>query len=263
MAARYSAAAPGQPQQSIRGMGAARRIRCGRPATRGTSGARRLRGIAARRAGGICRRASRGIHPHQVHGVLKLVAEAVGAAGLVEPPPRPDPLGQAPDTSANPSGDPSPGCWFRTRTVSIRLRHHSWSRRDLPGPTATSRYLRTSAAACCRSSAWPSTTATVHSPWAGISSVVSRPAIGRSSSVGAASGSPVSTKARVGHVPAGSEEAPPPRFHPLRGPRHGHKRRPAAVTVARILEEQGPERLVMAHRSGPACSGWSANTIWK
>ena len=35
-----------------------------------------------------------GIHPDQVHGVLELVAEPVGAAGLVEPAPRPDAFGE-------------------------------------------------------------------------------------------------------------------------------------------------------------------------
>ena len=128
----------------------------------------------------------RGVHPDQVHRVLELIAEAVGAAGLVEAAPGPDAFGER--------------LVFQPVQVAIELR---LGRLDLervheaepPLPRLLDGSPRggdilvpgDDRLAWSRSSVCPRTTATVCSPPAGIVSVVSRAATGRSSTVRPAS----------------------------------------------------------------------------
>ena len=85
---------PREARANCRRRASGRRSRCGRPASRWnqctTSPSRNCcAGVQQDLSPG-----QRGLHPHQVHGVLELVAEAVGAAGLVETAAGPDPLRQ-------------------------------------------------------------------------------------------------------------------------------------------------------------------------
>ena len=218
-----------------------RRSRSGRPGSGGTSGRRPPRGTAARRAGGSAG-ARRRVHPDQVHRVLELVAEAEGPARLVEPAPRPDPLGQR--------------LVLQPVEVAVELR----LARSGPGPcpSGSSHQRRVSSSAARAASEIPILAERPPRPWRGRRPgpgprrpCVSpsrgdvdrgeergdRPVVAESA---ARSGSPCSTKYGTGDV-AARRRRTGPRFVSTRsaGRRHGDEGRPGAERVPRVLEEDG------------------------
>ena len=199
----------------------------------------------------------RRVHPDQVDRVLELVAEAVGPARLVEPAPGPDPLGErlvlqpvevAVELRAARSGPgPCPSGSSHHRRVSSR-----------PASAASgSRYLRMTASARARSSAWPRTHDDRASRRArGPRSWRGSAAIGRSSRVGATSGSPCSTSVRDGRRPGRRRRTGPGRSRPAR-PGRTWRRTPARCGTcsagSRRTGRRGPRRGgSRAGRSTPA-----------
>ena len=214
----------------------------------------------------ICRRASDGVHPDQVHRVLELVAEAEGAAGLVEAAPRPDPLGERlvlqPVQVAIELRARSVWTW----TVSIRLEPPSPGlfeagpsgvgipilADDRLGPVAVVGLTQDHDDRAARRRAGISSVVQERGDRPVVVAVVERPARRVPPGTGWATLRPAPKK-RPRSVSTRSAAAG-----------HGDEGRPGAERVPRVLEEErrratGRARIL----SGPEYSGWPASTIWK
>ena len=205
----------------------------------------------------ICRRATRGVHPDQVHRVLELVAEAVGPAGLVEPAPRPDPLGQrlvfqpvevAVELRAGRSG---PGACPSGRATSAGSLRGRPARRPRSLILADDRLGPVPVVGLAQDH---DDRALAAAP--GSSSVVRNAATGRSSRVGPASGSPCSTSVGMGDARGRRRRSGLARSRRSSGRLgHGDEGRPGAERVPRVLEEEGVERPVAPDLERPGVFG--------
>ena len=202
----------------------------------------------------------RRVHPDQVHRVLQLVAEAEGPAGLIESAPGPDPLGQRLVLQPVQIADRTPGCSVSTRTVSISAATTCACPSRLVRAAAGSWYLRIDRLGLRRrSSAWPSTTATVRSPRAGMSSgrQQARRSAGRRPSRPSRRGLAVLDQIRAERRRGPARRTGRACVSTRSGRRrHGDERRAGAEDVPRVLEEQRAEPLARnasaAARSVPA-----------
>ena len=206
-----------------------------------------------------------GVHPDQVHRVLQLVAEAEGPAGLVETRAAPRSARPGPGTSASPGSGRTPACWSRRATVSIRLSHHCRVSSRLARAAAGSRYLRMS-----RLGLLPVIGLAENHDHRALAAAQELPAwSGRRRSAGRPRpcrrpASPRSTMAGWATCRGRPKKRPRRRLHAL-GRAPTWPRRPARCgnCCADSRRTAPPSAGVVTDLSGPACSGWSASTIWK
>ena len=93
--------------------------------------------------------------------------------------------------------------------------------------------------------------------------MVSKAATGRSSSSGAGVRLAVFHQVGTGRVAPGAEEPAPARLHRSTGRDMATKAGPVRNVLRGFSKNRALSDRSTSILSGPACSGWSARTIWK